>query len=117
MKAIFCLRTGLLIIHLLAVVILQAQVPDLVPNDVLTIDGYNDSDVADLETDDAGNTYVAFNYSMGMTIPELNNQELPYAHHVVGAFMKLDPNGKPLWVHAISSSFDARIRDLSDARR
>ena len=78
----------------------------------LALDGYNDVYFSDLVIDNKGNTYAAINYTSALTIPGLN-KKLPVPGHVHGLIMKIDPNGKPLWAHALKSDFDNRIKQIT----
>lgn len=81
---------------------------------VFLLDGYNDTDLADLEVDAEGNIYFTVNYLDRLSIPELD-KELPPSRYVGTAIGKLDKTGKPLWVHAIESAKDCRSRDMTIA--
>ena len=82
------------------------------PKWVYILDGFQDADVTDVEVDKQGNTYVSANYSGTISIPELK-VDLPRAPHVHGLILKLDKNGKPIWVRSVVSVFDNRINDIT----
>ena len=82
------------------------------PKWVYILDGFYDADVTDIEVDKQGNTYVSANYSGTISIPELK-ADLPRAPHVHGLILKLDKNGKPIWVRSVVSVFDNRINDIT----
>jgi len=92
-----------------------AQATENKVNWLFILDGYNTTDLADMDVDSEGNTFVASNYQAYLKIPELN-KKLPNARHVAGAIVKLNKQGKPLWAHAIISTFDARIKDVFVAK-
>jgi hypothetical protein len=78
----------------------------------LQFDGTNDSYLADIALDTEGNTYLAINYTMELSLPSLGIT-LPYAPHVHAVIIKIDKKGKTLWAHAFKSANDNRVKDLS----
>lgn len=92
--------------------VIPINAQEVTPQWVYILDGFQDADVTDVEVDKQGNTYVSANYSGTISIPELK-ADLPRAPHVHGLILKLNKNGKPLWVRAIVSAFDNRINDIT----
>lgn len=76
------------------------------------VDGYNDTDFADMVVDQEGNTYVGINYSMGLTVPELK-KKFPYGKHVSRMLMKIDKKGKAIWGYPMESAYDGRIQAMA----
>lgn len=90
---------------------LQAQGP--LPIDwVFVVDGYNTVSLEGLVVDDEGNTYAGIDYGMTLSIPELD-LECPRAGHVSRLLIKLDPQGKALWVQPMTSAYDGRIEAMA----
>ncbi|MBI1307488.1 MAG: T9SS type A sorting domain-containing protein [Bacteroidetes bacterium] len=104
--------TFLLAVFLFHLNMSAQKVPPVDINWVMVFDGYNTTDLADLVVDEQGYSYVGINYSMQLTIPELN-AKFPYGRHVARLICRLDPNGKPLWAHAFESQFDGRIESMA----
>lgn len=76
------------------------------------LDGFNDTDISDVEMDSLGNTYVVVNYQGYLNLEGNNGRLLSVGEHNAGALVKLDKNGKLIWCRGIDSAFDNRIRDL-----
>ncbi|MFY0675319.1 MAG: T9SS type A sorting domain-containing protein [Bacteroidia bacterium] len=68
-----------------------------------TLDGFNTTDLADLEMDEEGNTYALAGFTMHLKIKELKKEYLG-REHWSGVIVKFSPKGKPVWSRLLKSS-------------
>jgi len=79
------------------------------------LDGYNTTDLNDLDIDSSGNTYLSVHSSSYIKIKELN-LTTNYPGHVGSTILKLSPDGKPLWATEINGARSGWIRHITIAK-
>jgi hypothetical protein len=79
------------------------------------LDGYNTTDLNDLDIDSSGNTYVSVHSTSYINIKELK-LKTKHPGHVGSTILKLSPEGKPLWATEINGSRTGWVRHISLAK-
>lgn len=113
-KTLIFSKIGFAFFLLLPVVAKNLEAQPITPKWVYILDGFQDTDITDLEIDAEGNTYISANYSGTLSL-EGNSFEIPRSPHVHGIILKLNKKGKLLWARPIQSVNDNRINDISIA--
>ena len=104
------MNKGILLFFLFIPIFTWAEVPK--PDWAFVIKGFQDVDLAGLETDKEGNVYACGIYSGWMEVPGLK-ERFKAPNHVAGFLIKISNKGKILWGLPFLSSKDTRIQSMT----
>jgi hypothetical protein len=99
-----------LLLFLFIPILTWAEVPK--PDWAFVIKGFQDVDLAGLETDKEGNVFACGVYSGWMEVPGIK-ERFKAPNHVAGFLIKISNKGKILWGLPFLSSKDTRIQSLT----
>jgi hypothetical protein len=100
------MNKGILLFFLFIPIFTWAEVPK--PDWAFVIKGFQDVDLAGVETDKEGNVYACGIYSGWMEVPGIK-ERFKAPNHVAGFLIKISSKGKILWGLPFLSSKDTRI--------
>ncbi len=104
------MNKGILLFFLFIPILIWAEVPK--PDWAFVIKGFQDVDLAGLETDKEGNVYACGIYSGWMEVPGIK-ERFKAPNHVAGFLIKISSKGKVLWGLPFLSSKDTRIQSMT----